>query len=197
MYHDNYFEWPKIFWINFHKPVPRTLRQPAAAECLHYPHLGVCPANHSAALLGDWEPLHPIASLLPLEVPERLHIPDQYVGDPSNKVQCNCQSRLNSVFLSCFILSIQQSHSYFRPHSFLPLHRKNNWGTEKSRDNRKLVSSVLSLPPWRLEGGRERILGTKLLSRRHSPIIPTLPSCAVLLNLTLLSASKKKSNKWY
>ena len=29
-----------------------------------------------------------------------------------------------ALFLSCFILSIQQSHSYFRPHSFLPLHTK-------------------------------------------------------------------------
>ena len=31
-----------------------------------------------------------------------------------------------SLFLSCFILSIQQSHSCFRPHSFLPRHMKKN-----------------------------------------------------------------------
>ena len=34
-------------------------------------------------------------------------------------------SLADSLFLSCFVLSIQHSHSYFCPHSLLSLHMKN------------------------------------------------------------------------
>ena len=39
-----------------------------------------------------------------------------------------------SLFFSSSTLSIQQSQLHFRPHNFLPLQTKNNWGIEKSRE---------------------------------------------------------------
>ena len=60
-----------------------------------------------------------------------------------------------SLFLSCFILSIQQSHSYFRPQQF------SSFAHAKQLRNREIARRAF-------------------LYWRHSPTIPSIPFCAVL-----------------
>ena len=51
---------------------------------------------------------------------------------------------VTSLLRFCFPLSIQHSQSWFRPHSFLSPHTKNNWGTEKPR-NKLFCNDVIVL----------------------------------------------------